>query len=211
MVPLALAPTADGSVIWNVVAVLLATVKLAPLIAQLVVLAAPAPDDGGQTAPEIVTAMPLLRPWLVVVVIVAKVPGLYAVGVPVEVPAVTPVTGYVNVLLPVFVTENVPLVPVMLEPLIMIDVVPLFGSPWLLDIVTVTRVDVATSDDTFPGNAVPATAVLTERLLLTDVTVTAPPPMPNCVGSPVMAVFVESNGVADNAVPLLVRQVPVHV
>ena len=211
IVPLALAPTADGSVTWNVFVVLFATVKLLPLIAHVAVDGVPAPADGGHTAPESWTVIPLVRPWLVAVVTVASVAGLYAVGVPVDVPGVTPVTGYVNVLLPVFVTANVPLVPTMLEPLIMIVVVPLFGRPWLLPVVTVTVVAVATSDATLPPSTVPATIVLTGRSLLTDVTVTAAGLMPNWLASLVMAVFVESNGVVDSAVPVVVRQAPVHV
>jgi hypothetical protein len=99
----------------------------------------------------------------------------------------------------------------MLEPLIMIVVVPLFGRPWLLPVVTVTVVAVATSDATLPPSTVPATIVLTGRSLLIDVTVTAAGLMPNWLTSLVMAVFVESNGVPDSAVPVVVRQAPVHV
>ena len=84
-------------------------------------------------------------------------------------------------------------------------------------VVTVTCVAVATRSPLAIVNAdavvvpVQESIVVTARLLLIDVTVTAAGLMPNWVASLVIAVFVESKGVADSAVPLVVRQVPVHV
>ena len=77
---------------------------------------------GGHEAPEIVTDVPLAKPKELVAVTLASVYAGVAVGLPVDVPAVTPLTAYVNVFPPpalgAVATTNVPLVPEMLEPAI---------------------------------------------------------------------------------------------
>jgi len=92
-VPVALAPTpGEGSVIVNVLVVLLPTLKPAPLNAQAAIDAVPA-LAGGQDACDIFTAMPFEKPCGVDIVTVAVVPAGVAVGEPVDVPAVTPLTA----------------------------------------------------------------------------------------------------------------------